>query len=160
MCLVALPPCSSQEFRCVTSGKCIPAEFVCDTEEDCADGSDEHRACSMFTYTHTLTQTQLTSNVPLFVCLLFQFKFIIMSLPQMAGPAALTSSPAMRASVSPASTDVTIRTTVWTIQMRKTAVRLFHPAKRNFPVVKRKTTMTKPGTKYHQLPTPLLPSPL
>lgn len=39
--------CSSQEFECVTSGECIPLEFVCDGEEDCVDGSDEERACGM-----------------------------------------------------------------------------------------------------------------
>lgn len=43
----ALPSCSSQEFKCVTSGQCIPLAFVCDGDEDCVDGSDEQRTCGM-----------------------------------------------------------------------------------------------------------------
>lgn len=105
LCVAAPPSCSSQEFKCVTSGECISTGFVCDGEEDCEDGSDEQRACGVFIYTHTYTHLFV---VFLLVCLFFQIKFIKMILPQMAGPAAQTSSPAMRASVSPASTDVTI----------------------------------------------------
>ncbi|CAF4330810.1 unnamed protein product, partial [Adineta steineri] len=33
--------CTSTEFRCVTSGECIPEAWVCDHEDDCEDGSDE-----------------------------------------------------------------------------------------------------------------------
>lgn len=45
---VAAPrSCTSQEFRCVTSGECISSAFVCDGEEDCIDGSDEQRNCGM-----------------------------------------------------------------------------------------------------------------
>lgn len=45
----------------------------------------------------------------------------------MDGPAAPTSSPARRASVSPANTDVTMWRTALITQMRTTAVRLLHP---------------------------------
>lgn len=41
------PACTSQEFKCVTSGECISSEFVCDGDKDCEDGSDEERACGM-----------------------------------------------------------------------------------------------------------------
>lgn len=43
--MAAHPPCTSQEFKCVTSGKCIPSGLVCNGEEDCDDGSDEQRTC-------------------------------------------------------------------------------------------------------------------
>lgn len=45
--VAALPSCSSEEFKCVTSGECISLGFVCDGEKDCVDGSDEERACGM-----------------------------------------------------------------------------------------------------------------
>ena len=32
--------CSDNEFTC-NNGKCIPAEYECDNENDCGDGSDE-----------------------------------------------------------------------------------------------------------------------
>lgn len=43
--LAVTPSCASTEFKCVTSGECIPVAFVCDGDEDCADGSDEERSC-------------------------------------------------------------------------------------------------------------------
>lgn len=46
----ALSTCSSEEFKCLTGGECIPQAFVCDGEPDCTDGSDEQRACSMSTF--------------------------------------------------------------------------------------------------------------
>ena len=32
--------CKTKEFQCL-NGDCIPAAYVCDTDEDCQDGSDE-----------------------------------------------------------------------------------------------------------------------
>ena len=32
--------CSDKEFTC-SSGRCIPARWQCDREDDCDDGSDE-----------------------------------------------------------------------------------------------------------------------
>ena len=32
--------CKTKEFQCLNGG-CIPAAYVCDTEKDCQDGSDE-----------------------------------------------------------------------------------------------------------------------
>uniref|UniRef100_A0A3P8V8E3 SCO-spondin n=1 Tax=Cynoglossus semilaevis TaxID=244447 RepID=A0A3P8V8E3_CYNSE len=34
------PPCLESEFTCAR-GRCIPAQWVCDNEDDCGDGSDE-----------------------------------------------------------------------------------------------------------------------
>lgn len=38
---LAAPPCGPLEFPC-GSGECAPRGWLCDGEEDCADGSDEH----------------------------------------------------------------------------------------------------------------------
>ena len=33
--------CSESEFSCNSSGRCIPAAFKCDSDNDCGDFSDE-----------------------------------------------------------------------------------------------------------------------
>ncbi|KAM6032546.1 LOW QUALITY PROTEIN: SCO-spondin-like [Chlamydotis macqueenii] len=37
----ASPRCAEWEFACRADGRCVPGAWVCDDEEDCADGSDE-----------------------------------------------------------------------------------------------------------------------
>lgn len=112
-----------------------------------AQTKTEPAVCSL---SHTGSRRHSSWVTRVFVCLLAFPTPIHLNdfFPQMAGPAAPTSSPAARASASPASIDVTIWTTAWTIQMRKTAVRLLHPAS-----IKRITTITKLRTKYHLRPT-------
>ncbi|KAJ8278768.1 hypothetical protein COCON_G00058340 [Conger conger] len=39
------PPCLETEFQCA-AGRCVPALWVCDNEDDCGDGSDELCATS------------------------------------------------------------------------------------------------------------------
>ncbi|MBZ3890926.1 Low-density lipoprotein receptor-related protein 2 [Sciurus carolinensis] len=37
--------CQAGYFQCESEGTCIPHTWVCDHEEDCPDGSDEHQHC-------------------------------------------------------------------------------------------------------------------
>lgn len=45
LCFVPCPvdqlTCGVDEFRCKESGRCIPARWKCDGEDDCSDASDE-----------------------------------------------------------------------------------------------------------------------
>ncbi|CAK5126056.1 unnamed protein product [Meloidogyne enterolobii] len=42
-CLPREGNCAADQFKCVTSGICIPAAWKCDGQEDCDDASDEPR---------------------------------------------------------------------------------------------------------------------
>lgn len=33
--------CPPNEFKCVSSGRCIPKSFTCNGVKECTDGSDE-----------------------------------------------------------------------------------------------------------------------
>lgn len=43
--VTCLVDCSSNQFACADQEKCIPLSWRCDTEADCADGSDEPMDC-------------------------------------------------------------------------------------------------------------------
>lgn len=54
--------CPQSHFRCNTTGRCIPWTWVCDNEEDCTDGSDEHADQGCLSNTHEC-------DVDMFECL-------------------------------------------------------------------------------------------
>lgn len=45
---VCLSNCSSSEFTCTNTFKCIPSWYKCDGEDDCGDNSDEIGPCSHY----------------------------------------------------------------------------------------------------------------
>jgi len=52
--------CRADEFRCLGSGHCIPAQRHCDGEVDCSDGSDE-QDCNIGMLCHMLVWFWLLS---------------------------------------------------------------------------------------------------
>uniref|UniRef100_A0A672JCA6 Low density lipoprotein receptor-related protein 2b n=1 Tax=Salarias fasciatus TaxID=181472 RepID=A0A672JCA6_SALFA len=53
--------CDANEFKC-GSGKCIPQSWVCDTVEDCSDGSDEPSTCEVVIKTCSSSQFTCTNG--------------------------------------------------------------------------------------------------
>ncbi|CAD5111663.1 DgyrCDS948 [Dimorphilus gyrociliatus] len=45
---ICLPNCTSSEFTCFNTFKCIPNLAVCNGEDDCGDGSDEKGPCRKY----------------------------------------------------------------------------------------------------------------
>jgi len=41
MCSYVSVECTDDEFKCRNTGRCISVRFVCDSENDCGDYSDE-----------------------------------------------------------------------------------------------------------------------
>ena len=42
-CYFVVPACRENQFLCVSEKKCIPARWVCDTQDDCHGLEDEYR---------------------------------------------------------------------------------------------------------------------
>jgi len=40
--------CRQDQFKCVSSGRCIPASWICDTDNDCGDWSDERNCGELY----------------------------------------------------------------------------------------------------------------
>ncbi len=40
--------CADSMFRCPHTQRCIPQSWICDHDDDCGDGTDEHANCSTY----------------------------------------------------------------------------------------------------------------
>ena len=50
------------DFRCVTSNRCVPANWHCDGDDDCGDNSDEpEEICSQYNNLHYYPEQYTTS---------------------------------------------------------------------------------------------------
>ena len=52
-------------FKCQSDGRCIHKNFVCDTENDCVDGSDEENCLVKVCDAKTQFQCSETKCIPL-----------------------------------------------------------------------------------------------
>lgn len=56
--------CSETEYAC-SSGRCIPARWQCDREQDCDDGSDESEdICGKLLFVYYVGRDVLSFEVP------------------------------------------------------------------------------------------------
>lgn len=111
--------CGVDEFRCKDSGRCIPARWKCDGEDDCGDASDEPkeecgkrrgllcRGCSQ------ILAFSSCNTCPCFV--------------QPRGRASRTSSDARTTAAFPAAGSATTTTTAATTRTRTNAVSVPSP---------------------------------
>lgn len=62
--------CSSAEFECTNTRKCVPFYWICDTQDDCGDNSDEPATCRDFKCDPGQFQCKNSSNClnPVKIC--------------------------------------------------------------------------------------------
>jgi len=63
VCIVS-SACTEDQFKCPNTGRCIPASFICDGDNDCGDGSDE-RNCSKLYFSLDLSASHVTCRTPI-----------------------------------------------------------------------------------------------
>lgn len=108
--------CGVDEFRCKDSGRCIPARWKCDGEDDCGDASDEPKEeCGKEQLKDGEGTERRRSGltVP---------RLLYLSDAQTSERASRTSSAAKTTGVSPGAGSVTMTTTVETTPMKTSVV--------------------------------------
>lgn len=108
--------CGVDEFRCKDSGRCIPARWKCDGEDDCGDASDEPKEeCGKDRVVDGEKKERMLVIGPCF-CLLCLFG------AQMNGHVSHTSSAVRTTAVCLAAGSVTMTMTVGTTLMKTSVV--------------------------------------
>ena len=54
--------CRDDQFQCANTGRCIPANWICDGYNNCGDGSDERNCSELYSLFHAIYEHQTETD--------------------------------------------------------------------------------------------------